>query len=92
MNCPFSQDDQVTVDEFKQAIQSNCQGKTYTDFPTAFKTFISTMFKTIDVNGKLGAAQPPTPTSTALLTFSTPSVANKHVVTHLSLSHKKQRG
>jgi len=55
MNYLFSQDDQVTVDEFKQAIQNNCHGKTFTNFPTAFKTFISTMFKTIDVNGKLAA-------------------------------------
>jgi len=47
----FNKDDQVTVDEFKQAIQNNCHGKTFTNFPTAFKTFISTMFKTIDVNG-----------------------------------------
>lgn len=42
----------MTVDEFKQAIQKNCNGKGYADFPTAFKSFISTMFKTIDVNGK----------------------------------------
>lgn len=52
--CPttHSQDGQVTVDEFKQAIQKNCNGKGYSAFPTAFKVFISNMFKTIDVNGE----------------------------------------
>lgn len=45
------QDGQVTVDEFKQAIQKHCQGKNWADLPRAFKTFISSTFKTIDVNG-----------------------------------------
>jgi len=47
----FNKDGQVTVDEFKQAIQKNCSGKTFADFPTAFKTFIGNNFKTIDVDG-----------------------------------------
>lgn len=47
----FNKDGQVTVEEFKQAIQKNCQGKGYADFPAAFKSFIATAFKTIDVNG-----------------------------------------
>ena len=44
------QDGQVTVEEFRQAIQTNCSGKGYADFPAAFKSFIAKAFKTIDVN------------------------------------------
>lgn len=47
----FNKDGQVTVEEFKQAIQKNCSGKPYGDFPAAFKSFIANNFKTIDVNG-----------------------------------------
>jgi len=47
----FDKDGEVTVDEFKQAVQKHCQGKAYGDFPNAFKTFIGNQFKTIDVNG-----------------------------------------
>jgi len=47
----FNKDGQVHVDEFKTAIQKNCTGKAYGDFPGAFKTFIANQFKTIDVNG-----------------------------------------
>ncbi|XP_018019896.1 sarcoplasmic calcium-binding protein 1 isoform X2 [Hyalella azteca] len=47
----FNKDGQVTVEEFKQAIQKNCNGKAYADFPRAFKSFIANTFKTIDVNG-----------------------------------------
>jgi len=47
----FNKDGQVTVEEFKQAIQKNCCGKAYGEFPTAFKSFIANNFKTIDVNG-----------------------------------------
>jgi len=47
----FDKDGEVTVEEFKQAVQKHCQGKQYADFPNAFKTFIDNQFKTIDVNG-----------------------------------------
>jgi len=47
----FNKDGEVTVDEFKQAVQKNCQGKSYETFPGAFKTFISNQFKSIDING-----------------------------------------
>jgi len=47
----FNKDGQVTVEEFKEAIQKNCCGKSYGEFPTAFKSFIANNFKTIDVNG-----------------------------------------
>jgi len=47
----FDKDGEVTVDEFKKAVQTHCQGKPYADFPNAFKTFIGNQFKTIDVNG-----------------------------------------
>jgi len=47
----FNKDGQVTVEEFKEAIQKNCSGKSYAEFPQAFKSFIANNFKTIDVNG-----------------------------------------
>lgn len=47
----FNKDGEVTVDEFKQAVQKNCSGKPFADFPAAFKTFIANQFKTVDVNG-----------------------------------------
>jgi len=47
----FNKDGEVSDDEFKQAVQKNCSGKPYADFPNAFKNFITTQFKTIDVNG-----------------------------------------
>jgi len=47
----FDKDGEVTVEEFKKAVQTHCQGKGYGDFPNAFKTFIGNQFKTIDVNG-----------------------------------------
>jgi len=47
----FDKDGEVTVEEFKKAVQGNCKGKAYNDFPVAFKAFIANQFKTIDVNG-----------------------------------------
>jgi len=47
----FNKDGEVTVEEFKAAVQKHCQGKAYADFPNAFKVFIGNQFKTIDVNG-----------------------------------------
>nr|ACR43475.1 sarcoplasmic calcium-binding protein [Crangon crangon] len=47
----FNKDGEVTVEEFKQAVQKHCNGKPFGDFPSAFKTFIANQFKTIDVNG-----------------------------------------
>merc|ERR1712212_1094798 len=47
----FNKDGQVSVEEFKQAIQKNCSGKSYGEFPSAFKSFIANNFKTIDVDG-----------------------------------------
>ncbi|MGZ1137459.1 EF-hand domain-containing protein [Lactobacillus delbrueckii subsp. bulgaricus] len=47
----FNKDGEVTVEEFKQAVQKNCSGKPFADFPSAFKTFIANQFKTVDVNG-----------------------------------------
>lgn len=49
------QDGEVTTAEFKKAIQANCVGKAYTDFPSAFKMFIDGFFKTIDIDGNLCA-------------------------------------
>merc|ERR1711994_524722 len=47
----FNKDGEVTTAEFKKAIQANCVGKAYTDFPSAFKMFIDGFFKTIDIDG-----------------------------------------
>jgi hypothetical protein len=45
------QDGEVSVEEFKKAIQTHCTGKMYMDFPTAFKAFIDGYFKTVDIDG-----------------------------------------
>ncbi|XP_050727684.1 sarcoplasmic calcium-binding protein isoform X1 [Eriocheir sinensis] len=47
----FNKDGQVTVDEFKKAVQNLCLGKTFEGFPPCFKTVISRLFRTIDING-----------------------------------------
>jgi len=47
----FNKDGEVSVDEFKKGIEMSCKGKTYTDFPGAFKAFIDQLFKSIDVDG-----------------------------------------
>ena len=38
-------------EEFKKAVQTNCQGKAFADMPSAFKAFVDTYFRTIDVDG-----------------------------------------
>lgn len=43
----------MSIDEFKQAVQNVCVGKGFDSFPVAFKSFIASQFKTIDVNGML---------------------------------------
>lgn len=45
------QDGEVSADEFKKAIQTNCVGKSYADFPGALKSFVDTIFRSIDVDG-----------------------------------------
>jgi len=47
----FDKDKEVSVEEFKKAVQTHCSGKKYAEFPSAFKGFISNNFKTIDVDG-----------------------------------------
>nr|AJG01361.1 sarcoplasmic calcium-binding protein variant c [Eriocheir sinensis] len=47
----FNKDGEVSIDEFKQAVQNVCVGKGFDSFPVAFKSFIANQFKTIDVNG-----------------------------------------
>ncbi|KAG8229864.1 hypothetical protein J437_LFUL008254, partial [Ladona fulva] len=46
----YEDDGQVTVEEFKQAVQNLCVGKSYDEFPTSMKMFIDSRFKTSDVN------------------------------------------
>ena len=45
------QDGEVSTEEFKKAVQTNCQGKAFNDMPGAFKAFTDVYFKTIDVDG-----------------------------------------
>merc|ERR1712186_217096 len=47
----FNKDGEVDAEEFRKAIQTNCVGKAYADFPAAFKTFIAGAFGAIDVDG-----------------------------------------
>jgi len=47
----FNKDGEVSVEEFKKGIDLSCKGKSYNDFPSAFKYFISSQFRTIDVDG-----------------------------------------
>jgi len=47
----FNKDGEVSVEEFKQAVQTHCKGKKFDAFPAAFKSFICNQFKTVDVNG-----------------------------------------
>ncbi|XP_068219080.1 uncharacterized protein Scp1 isoform X1 [Palaemon carinicauda] len=47
----FNKNGEVTVDEFRKAVQNVCVGKKYDDFPACFKTVITNFFKTVDVNG-----------------------------------------
>lgn len=46
----FDKNGEVDVDEFKAAVQVNCVGKSYDQFPPMFKTFIENQFKAIDIN------------------------------------------
>jgi len=47
----FNKDGEVSVDEFNKGIEMSCKGKNYADFPKAFKFFIDSSFRTIDVDG-----------------------------------------
>lgn len=47
----FNKDGVVTTEEFKDAVQKSCVGKSYADFPQAMKMFIDNHFKIVDMNG-----------------------------------------
>lgn len=47
----FNKDGEVSVEEFKRGIEVSCKGKKYADFPKAFKFFIDSSFRTIDIDG-----------------------------------------
>lgn len=47
----YFQDGEVSGEEFKQAVKDACVGKTFEEFPNAFRMFIVNQFKTVDVNG-----------------------------------------
>ncbi|XP_076361677.1 sarcoplasmic calcium-binding protein-like [Tachypleus tridentatus] len=46
----FNKDGQVTVEEFKQAVQNVCFGKTFDNFPESLKYAITSKFNTTDNN------------------------------------------
>ena len=48
----FNKDGEVTVEEFKRGIEVSCKGKGYKEFPQAFKFFIDSSFRTIDIDGE----------------------------------------
>jgi predicted house-cleaning noncanonical NTP pyrophosphatase (MazG superfamily) len=47
----FNKDGQVTVDEFKKAVQDVCVGKKFADLPISFRASIQAKFRSIDNNG-----------------------------------------
>jgi len=47
----FNKDNEVSAEEFKKGIELSCKGKSFADFPNAFKFFIDAQFRTIDVDG-----------------------------------------
>ncbi|CAN7947371.1 unnamed protein product, partial [Ixodes pacificus] len=47
----FAQDGHVTVEEFKQAVQNLCVGKTFEQFPQPLKHAINCKYATADANG-----------------------------------------
>jgi len=47
----FNKDEEVSVEEFKAAVQKVCVGKAYAEFPLGFRSFIESSYKTVDVDG-----------------------------------------
>merc|ERR1711936_566667 len=47
----FNKDGEVSVEEFKKGIGKSRKGNNYSSFPQAFKFFIDSSFRTIDVDG-----------------------------------------
>merc|ERR1712190_12954 len=47
----FNKDGEVSVEEFKKGISASCKDKSYKEFPQAFKFFIDSSFRTIDIDG-----------------------------------------
>merc|ERR1711970_1672349 len=53
----FDKNGEVDVDEFKMAVMKHCVGKSYAQFPTAFKAFIENQFKSVDGDGHVGLSE-----------------------------------
>merc|ERR1711874_64637 len=47
----FNKDGEVSTKEFTKGIELSCKGKAFADLPSAFKFFIDSQFRTIDVDG-----------------------------------------
>jgi len=47
----FNKDGEVSTEEFKAAMKKHLQGKTFHNFPLAFKEFVSNQYKSVDVDG-----------------------------------------
>jgi len=47
----FNKDGEVSSEEFIKGIEMSCKGKAFAGLPSAFKFFIDSQFRTIDVDG-----------------------------------------
>ncbi len=48
---PKQQDGDVSDEEFVKAVQKNCVGKTFDQFPPGFQTFITNQYNSVDIDG-----------------------------------------
>ena len=46
------QDQEVSTDEFRGAIKRACVGKPFHEFPEAFRAYIASAYRTLDIDGK----------------------------------------
>jgi len=47
----FNKDGEVSAEEFRAAMQKNCQGKPFASLPPGFKDFITNQYRSVDVDG-----------------------------------------
>ena len=48
-----SQDEEVSTEEFRGALKRACVGKPFHEFPEAFRAYVASAYRTIDIDGKL---------------------------------------
>ena len=42
----------MSTEEFRDALKRTCVGKPFREFPAAFKAYVASAYRTIDINGK----------------------------------------